>query len=71
MRRNARRRRLSLATFEGQIMSAEQIACRLMLAEHSIRRLFALRNHPRDGAMARAHCRLWLPDARYLRQLQT
>lgn len=51
-------------------LTVEQIACRLMLAELSIRRLFALRNHPRDGALARDQCRKWLPDARYLRSLQ-
>lgn len=45
----------------------EQRISSQLLAAESIRRLYALRNDTRDGAMARASLRRW---ARYLRELR-
>ena len=46
---------------------AEQRACYIALALVSIRRLFALRHNPRDGAEARSTLRKWAASLRELR----
>lgn len=46
---------------------AEQRACYITLALVSIRRLFALRHSPRDGAEARSTLRKWAASLREMR----
>ena len=49
------------------MMTQAQIDGYALAAVVSIRRLLALRHDPRDGAMAKAHCRKWCADLRRLR----
>ncbi len=56
-----------LALTEYPAVDYEQRAHDAMLATASVRRLFALRNCPRDGTQARYCCWQWLADLRSLR----